>query len=39
MNNPLKEDEKKTLKKRQNMSSNPISNFFVAKDPFKKDDL
>jgi len=35
----LKEDEKQPLKKRPNVSSNSISSFFVAKEPFKKDDV
>jgi hypothetical protein len=39
MNNPLRKDEKQPLKKRQNLSFSSIFNFFVAKEPFKKDDL
>jgi hypothetical protein len=35
----LKEYEKQPSKKRPNISSNSISNFFVTKEPFKKDDV
>jgi hypothetical protein len=35
----LRGDEKQPSKKRPNVSSNSISNFFVAKKPFKKDDV
>lgn len=32
-------EKKQHVKKRPNMSSNSISNFFDAKEPFKNDDL
>jgi hypothetical protein len=35
----LREDERQPFKKRSNISSNSISNFFVTKEPFKKDDV
>ncbi len=35
----MKEDERQPFKKRSNIFSNSISNFFVAKKPFKKDDV
>ncbi len=35
----MREDEKQRFKKRSNISSNSISKFFVAKEPFKKDDV
>ncbi len=35
----MKEDERQPFKKRSKISSNSISNFFVAKEPFKKDDV
>jgi hypothetical protein len=35
----LKEDERQPSKKRPNVSSNSISSFFIAKGPFKKDDV
>jgi hypothetical protein len=31
--------EKQLIKKRPNLSSNVIPNFFFAKDPFKKEDV
>jgi hypothetical protein len=39
INCPLKEDERQLSKKRPSVSSNPISSFFVAKEPFKKNDV
>ncbi len=39
VNCPLREDEKRLSKKRTNISSNSISNSFVAKKSFKKDDV
>jgi glutathione peroxidase-family protein len=36
---PLKEYEKQPSKKRPNISSNSISNFFVTNKLFKKDDV
>jgi hypothetical protein len=39
VNNPLREDERQLSIKRPNMFSSSISHFFVAKEPFKKDDL
>jgi len=38
-NCPLKEDERQPFKKRPNISFNSISNYFVGKKPFKKDDV
>jgi hypothetical protein len=35
----LREDEKQPFKKRSNISSNSISNYFATKEPFKKDDV
>jgi hypothetical protein len=35
----LKEDERQPFKKRPNISSNSIFNFYIAKKPFKKDDV
>jgi hypothetical protein len=39
VNCPLKEDEKQLSKKRPKNYSNSISSFFVAKEPFKKNNL
>jgi len=40
VNNPIREDlERQLAKKRHNLSSVAICNFFVKKDPFKKDDV
>jgi hypothetical protein len=40
INNVVKgELEKQFVKKRPNLSSNVIPNFFLAKDPFKKEDV
>jgi hypothetical protein len=39
INCPLKENEKQPSKKRPNVSSNYMSSFFVAKKPFKKEDM
>jgi len=39
INYPLREDERQPSKKRTNVSSNSISRFFAAKEPFKKDDV
>jgi hypothetical protein len=40
VNNLLKgKEERQPSKKRSNVSRNVISNFFVVKDPFKKDDV
>jgi hypothetical protein len=36
VNNPLKEDERQPSKKRRNMFSSSISNFFITKEPFQK---
>jgi hypothetical protein len=35
----LREDEKQLSRKKPNVSSNSISSFFVAKEPFKKNDV
>jgi hypothetical protein len=39
INCPLREDKKQLSKKRPNVFLNSISSFFVAKKPFKKDDV
>jgi hypothetical protein len=39
VNCPLKEDEKKPFKERPNIFSNSIFSFFVAKEPFKNNDV
>jgi hypothetical protein len=39
INCPLKGNERQPSKKKPNVSSNSISSFFVAKKPFKKDDV
>jgi hypothetical protein len=39
VNSPLKADGKQPSKKRPNIPFSSISKFFVAKEPFKKDDL
>jgi hypothetical protein len=39
INCPLRGDEKQPSKKRPKVSSNSIISFFVAKKPFKKDDV
>jgi hypothetical protein len=38
-NSPLRGKEKQLTNKRPNISSSFVSNFFVAKEPFKKNDL
>jgi hypothetical protein len=39
VNSPLRVDGKQPSKKRPNIPFSSISKFFVAKEPFKKDDL
>jgi hypothetical protein len=38
-NSPLRENERQLSKKKPNMFSNSISNFFITQEPFKKYDL
>jgi hypothetical protein len=39
MNNFLREDERKLAKKKPNILVIPHPNFFLAKEPFKENDL